>query len=759
MTDACFGKLRALAGPAVLLAVCCAEGPLRADTTPEQVVVTGTSNASARTIFPDESNLTSTLTIADALNENVPSAILSDTESNPFQPDLFYRGFDASSVLGTAEGLAVYENGDRINEAFGDVVLWDMVPLFAVSRIDVLPGSDPVLGLNALGGAVALAMKTGFDSEAPEQSRIDFSGGSFGRARATAQAFRQWGNQALYIGVSAMHDDGWRRASPSNVLQSYGDISVQGAKGSAGVSISYATDKLSENAAVPVQDDLRAAFAIPDIAKDSVIFLQLRGDTALDSALMVRADGFLRSTQITSLNGEPSGFGACESPPAQLCADDGDPLATVGGVPISASTTGNGTLSAQKTQTVEAGATAQLEWKSTVFGRDDKAILGATFDYAPTDFDFATQLGALVFFPGDVTTVAPNGIFLGGGEWNTRLHTVNADAGIYFQDTLALAPSLSLTISGRGNFDRIDLTDRYGTALTGNHMFSAVNPSAKLQWKLPDGTSLHIDVGQSSRTPTASELSCANPALPCLFPLSFISDPGLHQVIAQTVEAGARGSLAAGDATLGWFADVYDTRNRDDIQFISAGPFVGSGYFANIGDTERRGAEAELNLAWGDFEASANYAFVDATFRSGFYELSPFNPAANANGEIFVGSGDHLPAIPAHTAKLSLGWRATEHLHLKLEMNAQSGQYLRGDEANLQSPLPGYAVFDAEADYSVSSSLTLTLEAQNIFDTHYSTFGLYGDPTGAGTFPQFANPRFIVPAQPFGVWAGVRAAL
>jgi outer membrane receptor protein involved in Fe transport len=744
-----------------LLAACVFAGAAAAQTSAgiEQVVVTAASNASTRTIFPDESNLTGTLTIADALSENVPSAILSDTESNPFQPDLFYRGFDASSVLGTAEGLAVYENGDRINEAFGDVVLWDMVPLFAVSRIDVLPGSDPVLGLNALGGAVALAMKTGFDSEAPEQSRIDLSGGSFGRARATAQAFRQWGNQALYIGMSAMHDDGWRRASPSNVIQSYGDFSVQGAKGSAGVSISYATDKLSENAAVPVQDDPRAAFAIPDITKDSVVFLQLRGDTALDSALTARADGFLRSTQITSLNGEPSGFAACVSPAAQLCDNAGDPLATLGGVPVSAGTAGNGTLSVQKTQTIEGGATAQLEWKSTVFGRDDKAILGATFDDAPTDFAFATQLGGLVFEPGDVTTVAPNGIFLGGGEWNTRLHTVNADAGIYVEDTLDITSSLSLTVSGRGNFDRIDLTDRYGTALTGNHMFSAVNPSAKLQWKLPEGTSLYIDVGQSSRTPTASELSCANPAVPCLFPLSFISDPGLRQVIAQTVEAGARGKLTAGDATLGWFADVYDTRNRNDIQFISSGPFVGSGYFANIGDTERRGAEAELNLAWGNFEASANYAFVDATFRSNFFEPSAFNPAANANAEIFVSRGDRLPAIPAHTAKLSLGWRATDNLHLKLEMNAQSAQYLRGDEANLQPQLPGYAVFDAEADYSVSPSLTLTLEAQNIFDTRYATFGLYGDPTGAGTFPQFTNPRFIVPAQPFGLWAGVRAAL
>jgi outer membrane receptor protein involved in Fe transport len=240
--------------------------------------------------------------------------------------------------------------------------------------------------------------------------------------------------------------------------------------------------------------------------------------------------------------------------------------------------------------------------------------------------------------------------------------------------------------------------------------------------------------------------------------LSFISDPGLRQVVARTVELGANGTSSLGDISFSWLADVYDTRNCNDILFVSSGSFIGSGYFTNVGNTERRGAEAGLKAAWRDWDASVNYGYVDATFRSNFTEPSADNPGADANGNIFVRAGDRLPAIPQNTLKLSLGWQATPQLHLKIQMIAASGQYLRGDEANLQQQLPGYATFNTDADYRLTDFVTLTLEGENVFDRRYATFGLYGDPSGNGAFPQFTNPRFVVPAQPFGLWAGIKAA-
>lgn len=62
---------------------------------------------------------------------------------SPFQTDLTYRGFRASPLLGTGQGLSVYLDGVRINEAFGDVVNWDMVPEAALGRLWLAPGSNP----------------------------------------------------------------------------------------------------------------------------------------------------------------------------------------------------------------------------------------------------------------------------------------------------------------------------------------------------------------------------------------------------------------------------------------------------------------------------------------------------------------------------------------------------------------------------------------------------------------------------------------
>src|SRR5262249_40739229 len=124
------------------------------------------------------------LSLGDVLNSGMGNAALNDVQNNPLQPDIQIRGFTASPLLGTPEGIAVYQNGSRVNEAFGDVVQWDTIPQFAIDSIQLIPGSNPVFGLNALGGAVSLRMKNGFDFQGNE---VEAFGGSFGRWRVTGQ--------------------------------------------------------------------------------------------------------------------------------------------------------------------------------------------------------------------------------------------------------------------------------------------------------------------------------------------------------------------------------------------------------------------------------------------------------------------------------------------------------------------------------------------------------------------------------------------
>jgi hypothetical protein len=65
--------------------------------------------------------------IANLVNGQLASVSLNDEQGNPFQPDFTFRGFEASPISGIAEGLAVYQDGVRLNESFGDNVNWDRV--------------------------------------------------------------------------------------------------------------------------------------------------------------------------------------------------------------------------------------------------------------------------------------------------------------------------------------------------------------------------------------------------------------------------------------------------------------------------------------------------------------------------------------------------------------------------------------------------------------------------------------------------------
>jgi len=80
-----------------------------------------------------------------------PGIVVNEVTGNPFQPNVEFRGFVASPVAGTPQGLAVYQNGVRINEAFGDTVNWDLIPTAAIRSIAVVT-NNPAFGLNALGG-------------------------------------------------------------------------------------------------------------------------------------------------------------------------------------------------------------------------------------------------------------------------------------------------------------------------------------------------------------------------------------------------------------------------------------------------------------------------------------------------------------------------------------------------------------------------------------------------------------------------------
>jgi iron complex outermembrane recepter protein len=689
-------------------------------------------------------------TLTDLAQRHLASVSVADTEGSPFQMDLIERGFTSSPVLGTPEALAIYQNGVRVNEPFGDIVLWDLIPVFAIETLQDIPGSNPVFGLNALGGAFTLQMKDGF--AAPGGS-VEFDGGSFGRQRATAQNGIVLGNSALYLGATAARDDSWRQLSSSRILQGFADYLIRSDSYQFGTSLTLAWSRLNGNGANPAEDDPTAAFAVPDLQRNHVVLLQTRGNGNITDTLSIQGTAYARYVDLTIENGSASGFSQCGD---TVCNDSG-PVTLLDGTAVPATVPYAGITPVETTRTLGLGGSLQATVDQPIGALKNVANLGVSFDQGSTHFSNSNQLGDLIYLspPGVTTTL--DGLYLGGSDYNIRLDAVNRYYGVFFTDTLSLTSSLSLTAAARYNHAWIRLSDLFADTLNGTHSYDRVNPSVGLTYQATAALNFYASYSESNRIPTAAELSCADPTQPCKFPLSFISDPDLHQVIARTMELGARGHASSGkDFNLDWVADVYRTRNRDDILFVSSGPLLGSGYFTNAGDTQRLGAELALDGTWGKLDFYANYGFVRATFESNLAVLSANNPGADVNGDIYVQPGDRLPEVPLHTGKLGVGYNLPWRVHVGLDTVGVSSRYLRGDEANLQKPLPGYAIVNARASWQMTDSLSFFFDGENIFDHHYSSFGLYGDPSANGIFPNFSDPRFYTPGQPFGFRIGAQ---
>src|ERR1019366_3164501 len=184
-----------------------------------------------------------------ALTTHLGGVSINDTLADPFQPDILYRGFEASPVLGTPQGLAVYQNGVRINEAFGDTVNWDLFPDIAISRLDIV-SANPLYGLNALGGAMAVTMKNGFTFQGADG---ELSGGSFNQRAGEAEFGFKRGAFGFYAAARALNQDGWRNFSQDSVHQYYMDLTLHVGDTSIDLSYARADTRLFGQGAAPVQ--------------------------------------------------------------------------------------------------------------------------------------------------------------------------------------------------------------------------------------------------------------------------------------------------------------------------------------------------------------------------------------------------------------------------------------------------------------------------------------------------------------------------
>jgi iron complex outermembrane recepter protein len=703
--------------------------------------------------------------LGTALDQGLGSVNVNANQNNPFQPDIQYRGFEASPVLGTPIGVAVYQNGVRLNEPFGDNVNWDLVPDFAVNRLSLIP-TNPVYGLNALGGALVIDMKNGFNFQGGE---AEVSGGSFGRRQTTLQYGKQVGNVGAYIGANAYNDDGFRKLSPSQVRQLYADIGVEGDRGSLHLSFTGANNNLIGVGPTPIQlvdVDRTAVFTSPQKFHNTLAMPSLSGNYIATDSLSFQSNFYLRSAGRKVFNGNATGVQVCDpSIPNTLCL--GDPFTVLfgtNGQPVP-NVLGGATPGENDNNSITSlglGGSLQGTYTAPLFGHDNHLVVGASVDHADVDFNATNELGII-----DPTTlvVSGTGIIINqpdGSLGPVNLETTTSYYGFYASDTFDVTPKLAVTVGGRYNIALVHLIDKIGTALNGESRFSRFNPAVGATYKILPNMTGYVGYAEANRAPTAGEIACSDPARPCSLDNFLTSDPAnLKQVVAQTYEAGLRGRLAAGrDETAGkidWNIGIFRTDLSNDILNVPSA-IISSGFFENIGNTRRQGIEAGIGYKDGTWQVSANYSLIDATFQSPIALSSPNNPFADANGNIQVRPGDHLPGIPQHRLKVNADYAITDKWTFGGNLIVASDQYFFGDQSNQNPKLGGYYVVNLHSSYQLTDNVELFGLIENLFDNKYATLGIFGDVTKT-PLPGVANPsdpRFVSVAPPLAAYGGIR---
>jgi outer membrane receptor protein involved in Fe transport len=677
------------------------------------------------------------------LEQGFSGVSASNGQANAHQAEVLFHGFSASSLLGAPQGISVFLDGIRANGAFGDNVNWDLIQANAIATAHLISGSNPVYGLNTLGAALSINTKSGFSF--PGQS-VRLVGGAFGRTGVEVESGGHGKTADWFIAGNALDERGWRDHSPSAIRQFFAKTGWQDDRTDIDLSLALADNRLQGTQALPVSmlDNPRQPYTWPDRTDNDLSMVSLRASRFVTKDALLSGNLFGRSFTSESISSNVN--------------DQFDALQAAG--PGNSQGFNNRSRVRQQTW----GASLQLGLEGSVRGRPNQLTVGGAFDRGSVRF---TQEQQEAGFVDDRNTVG-----IGGFAPQTAANVSNTRYGVFFVDRWSFAESWTTSLSGRYDITTVIIRDASGTAplLDGDHRFRRFNPAAGLAFNPGQASTWYANFSQSMRAPTPMELTCADPSAPCRLPNSFLADPPLKPVIAQTLEAGVRarrGAIAgASDRALAWNASLFRTVLRDDIQFIASGGATNAGFFRNVGETERRGFDLGASTSFGPIGLAGNYTRVDARFLSDFKAHSQNNSAADATGDIDVRRGNRIPGIPAYTLKLQAEWSLTPVWTLSATMNQVGRQFARGDENNADTggALPSYRVFNLVSSHELGRGWDALFKVDNLFNRDTQSFGVLGQNffTGPGqTFDAAAAApeQFRTPGAPRAAWLYLRYAI
>lgn len=727
------------------------------------------------------------LNLSDFLNRRATAIHINELQGNPYQSDLNYRGYTASPLLGTPQGISVFMDGVRMNQPFGEVVSWDLIPRIALASSTLMPGSNPMFGLNTLGGSVVLQTKDGLTHKGTSvqalYGRFVRRGLEVEHGGATASSSLHW-----YLAANLFGEDGWRENSPSDVRQLFGKLGWQRQRTTMQLSLAHADNELYGNG---IQEqrllarDYRSIFTQPDITANRSTWLTATVRHAQSSRLTYSGNAYYRHIATNTLNGDVN-EDSLDQALYQPDAAERAALLAAGftNVPVSGANAANtpfpflrclantlledepgemcnGLNNRTHSRQHSAGFNVQASLVQAVGAAKHQITIGTAFDRSGLDFGQSSELG----FINPDRSVTGTGVFADGeqaGDVDGEPFDLRVDLtgsqntwSLYATDTMTLRGAWHLTVSGRYNHTRLENRDgiRPGGqpgSLDGDHTFARLNPAVGLTYSPSRTLNVYAGYSEGSRAATSVELGCADPAQPCRLPNSMAGDPPLEQVVTRTAEAGLRGGL---HTRTQWNVGVYQAENWNDILFV-ASEATGFGYFKNFGRTRRIGLELGTRTQLGTVTAGVGYNWLAATFRS----EEVVNGAGNSSNEeaqdgfpglegtIAIEPGDQIPLMPRHTFKGYVDWQPVRPLTLGLNVVGISGSRARGNENGEHEPdgtyylgpgdAPGYVLTHLTARYRVTPRIQVFAQVNNMFDRQYSSAAQLGPTafTPDGTF-------------------------
>lgn len=750
-----------------------------------ETATTNIQSATAKEI--SESRATN---VTEFLNSNMQSVNVTDYTGNPFQQDLNYRGFTASPQIGTPQGISVYLDGVRVNEPFAEVVNWDLIPMNAISTLNIIPGSNPMFGQNTLGGALAITTKDGFSDHFLRAQQLI---GDWGRKQTQFSNGIHGDRFALFTAYTHFNEDGWRVNSPSNVRQLFNKATVRFDAGQINLTALNVDTALIGNGVLPMEMaevDRKQVFTSPDEAKNGLEHYSLSGTWYVNDRVSLSALTYRRGLKQNAVGADIyQGLRRLQVLSSGLDANsDGldDRFISL-----------NGILNQSSLKSNADGFSLQMIYE----GDKHQIAVGASLDENKIDFLQSQSLGSLdanhVFhFTNDPWFADPDNQFYiqtsAPGIIRNDLTGSSRSKAIFFTDTWSPIDTLHITFGSRLSWSNVknELRSDRGNDMynfrpqfflpqfqacadikrlatdfnrfictTGDYDYRSFNPSLGAAWEAKENLTVYGNVSRGSRVPSVIELGCAkdhtglegtsdNFQFGCTIPTSLTADPYLKQVRSTGYESGLRGTVAGFD----WNFGAFRTDLTDDILFIPLGQ-KNRGVFDNFGKTRREGLEMGLKGVWGKSTFGLNYTWMKATFQSSSQLINDANSSNSAGtcptcgqAYVYVSPGDQLPGMPNHIVQANWNYLVTPEFDFTLSMVAHSFSYVRGNENNDHVPragarvnstrdlydytgegkISGYAVFNLRANYRFNNGVSLFARLDNLFNKEYATAGNLG---------------------------------